>query len=284
MAITQFIPTVWSETLYRQLDKEYIAVKNCSREFEGDIKNMGDTVNIVGLNPINVFDYKKNTDMSSPSEVSDNLRALTIDRAKAFNFVIDDIESAQTSPVIMKEAMRIAASALANEADKYIYALYSMVISNNVIKTTGLKSDGVLDLLLKAQQRLLENNVPGNEEIILEVPPCVAAKIIKAKIMTGTSNEEELDKGCIGKFLGFRVYVSNNIYAIEDNSEKYYKCFARTKRAIAFAEQINEVEAYRPEKRFADAVKGLHLYGAKIVYPTEIFVLDTSIADETSAS
>ncbi|MBR6645411.1 MAG: hypothetical protein IKL21_06580 [Clostridia bacterium] len=279
MAITQFIPTVWSETLYRQLDKEYIAVKNCSREFEGDIKNMGDTVKIIGLNPINVFDYTKNTDMSAPGELSDNVRMLTVNRAKAFNFVIDDIEAAQTSPVIMKEAMRVAASALSNEADKYIYSLYETVPTENVIKSDSLTSDGVLDLLLNAQQKLLEKNVPGNEEIVLEVPPCVAAKIIKAKIMNGTSNEEELDKGCIGKFLGFRIYVSNNIV----NAQNYHKCFARTKRAIAFAEQINEVEAYRPEKRFADAVKGLHLYGAKVVYPDEILVLDISVGDEAGA-
>ena len=279
MAITQFIPTVWSETLYRQLDKEYIAVKNCSREFEGDIKNMGDTVKIIGLNPINVFDYTKNTDMSAPGELSDNVRMLTVNRAKAFNFVIDDIEAAQTSPVIMKEAMRVAASALSNEADKYIYSLYETVPTENVIKSDSLTSDGVLDLLLNAQQKLLEKNVPGNEEIVLEVPPCVAAKIIKAKIMNGTSNEEELDKGCIGKFLGFRIYVSNNIV----NDQDYYKCFARTMRAIAFAEQINEVEAYRPEKRFADAVKGLHLYGAKVVYPDEILVLDISVGDEAGA-
>ena len=279
MAITQFIPTVWSETLYRQLDKEYIAVKNCAREFEGDIKNMGDTVKIIGLNPINVFDYTKNTDMSAPGELSDNVRMLTVNRAKAFNFVIDDIEAAQTSPAIMKEAMRVAASALSNEADKYIYSLYETVPTENVIKSDSLTSDGVLDLLLNAQQKLLEKNVPGNEEIVLEVPPCVAAKIIKAKIMNGTSNEEELDKGCIGKFLGFRIYVSNNIV----NAQNYHKCFARTKRAIAFAEQINEVEAYRPEKRFADAVKGLHLYGAKVVYPDEILVLDISVGDEAGA-
>lgn len=283
MAITQFIPTVWSETLYRQLDQEYIAVKNCNREFEGDIKKLGDTVRIIGLNPISVFDYTKNRDMSSPEEVSDHVRLLNINRAKAFNFVIDDIENAQTSPQIMKEAMRVAANALSNEADQYIYSLHAAVPSTNIISAPSLTSDGVLDLLLTAQQKLHENNVPGNEEIILEVPPCVAAKIIKAKITHGTSNEAELDKGCIGRFLGFKVYVSNNVYTATSDDVTYHKCFARTKRAIAFAEQINEVEAYRPEKRFADAVKGLHLYGAKIVYPDEIFVLNISIGDETGA-
>ena len=58
----------------------------------------------------------------------------------------------------------------------------------------------------------------------------------------------------------------------------YHKCIARTKRAIAFAEQLSEINAYRPEKRFADAVKGLHLYGAKVVYPKEMVLLNLGIA------
>ena len=58
----------------------------------------------------------------------------------------------------------------------------------------------------------------------------------------------------------------------------YAQCVARTKRAVAFAEQLSEVEAYRPELRFADAMKGLHLYGAKIVYPEEMVLLNLSMS------
>ncbi len=282
MAITNFIPTVWSETLYRELEKEYIGVKNCSREFEGDIKNMGDTVRILGVNPISVFNYTKNTDIETLTEVSDNSRTLTIDKAKAFNFIIDDIALAQAAPNLMQEAMRVAASALSNEADKYVYSLYTGVLSSNTIKASDFKSSDVLDFLLTVQEKMLERDVPGNEEIILEVSPAVASKILKAKILTGTSNEQSLDKGCIGSFLGFKIYVSTNVQKSNENSVPYYQCYARTKRAIAFAEQINEVEAYRPEKRFADAVKGLHLYGAKIVYPSELLLLSISVGEETA--
>ena len=282
MAITNFIPTVWSETLYRELEKEYIGVKNCSREFEGDIKNMGDTVRILGVNPISVFNYTKNTDIETLTEVSDNSRTLTIDKAKAFNFIIDDIALAQAAPNLMQEAMRVAASALSNEADKYIYSLYTGITSSNTIQEAGLKSSDMLDFLLAAQEKMLERNVPGNEEIILEVSPAVASRILKAKILTGTSNEQSLDKGCIGTFLGFKIYVSTNVQRSTENGTTYFQCFARTKRAIAFAEQINEVEAYRPEKRFADAVKGLHLYGAKIVYPSELLLLSINLGEETA--
>ena len=68
--------------------------------------------------------------------------------------------------------------------------------------------------------------------------------------------------------------VSNNIA----NDGNIWHCMARTKRAIAFAEQLKSVEAFRPEKRFADAVKGLHLYGGTVVYPEELVVLNLSVA------
>lgn len=274
MAIRSFIPDIWSETLYKALEKEYIAVKNCSRDYEGDIKNMGDSVKIVGVSPVSIINYTKNVDMTPPEELTDNVRTLSVTQAKAFNFVVDDIDIAQAMPSLMQEAMRVAASALSDVADRYVYSLYSEIASGNVLTQAALGEDNVIDFLLSARQRLMEKNVPGNEDIILEVSPAVASVITKAQLVNATNNTEALDKGCIGKFLGFKIYVSNNV-AVVDNA---YKCFARTKRAIAFAEQINEVEAYRPEKRFADAVKGLHLYGAKVIYPEELLLLDVTVA------
>ena len=105
MAITNFIPTIWSENLYSQLDKKYIAANHCNRDFDGEISEKGSVVNIVGVGEIDVFDYTADTDMSDPQVLSDTLRALTIDQAKAFNFQIDDIDRAQCTPKLMNEAM-----------------------------------------------------------------------------------------------------------------------------------------------------------------------------------
>lgn len=63
MSLNKFTSTVWSETLYQELQKNYVGVKLCSREFEGEIKGQGDRVKICGISPITVFDYSKNTDM-----------------------------------------------------------------------------------------------------------------------------------------------------------------------------------------------------------------------------
>ena len=106
MAITNFIPTVWSEHLYRALDKKYVAVKNCNREFEGEIKGKGSSVKICGVGGITISDYTKDTDLSAPETLSDNATVLTVDRAKCFNFQIDDIDRAQATPKLMEEAMK----------------------------------------------------------------------------------------------------------------------------------------------------------------------------------
>ena len=274
MALTNFIPTVWSESLYSELDKKYIAVRNCNRDFEGDIRAKGNTVKICGVGDISVFDYTRNTDMSSPETLSDSVRTLTIDQAKGFNFQIDDVDAAQQTPKVMQEAMRKAASALANAADNYVFGLYESADENNAIVNDSATKDNIIDTIISARTKLFANNVYDADDIVIEVTPEVAELILKAKISLSTDNGEALEAGCIGSVCGTKIYVSNNVKKVDG----HHKCLARTKRAIAFAQQLSEIDAYRPEKRFADAVKGLHLYGAKIVYPSELFVLDVTVA------
>ena len=272
MAITNFIPTIWSENLYTELDKQYIAVKNCNREYEGDIKGCGSAVKICGVGDISVFDYTKNSDLSAPEELSENERSLVIDQAKCFNFQIDDVDRAQSVPGLMNAAMKVAANALSNAADAYVYSLYGD--SGALINNESPTPENIIDSFLEARKVLYKNNVTDSSDVIFEVSPDVADLIVKAKINLATDNGAVLENGCIGSIAGCKIYVSNNIFQIEEDGTINHMCIARTKRAIAFAEQLSEIDAYRPEKRFADAVKGLHLYGAKVVYPNEMVCLD----------
>lgn len=275
MAISNFISNVWSESLLSALDKKYIAVANCNREYEGDIKNRGDRVKICGVGDVTVFNYTKNTDFSTGAEtLSDVEKTLIIDQAKAFNFQIDDVDRAQSNPKLMNEAMRKAASALASTADSYVYSLYGE--AGSTVTNSAATAANILDTIIDARTRLLENNVTDPGDIVVEVSPAVASLIFKGKL--AYVGDEILESGCIGNVAGCYVYVSNNIASVDASGKTSYKCLARSKRAIAFAEQLSEIDAYRPEKRFADAVKGLHLYGAKVVYPSEMVLLDISIA------
>ncbi len=268
MAITNFIPTVWSETLYEELSKNYVGVKLCSREFEGEIKHQGDRVRINGLGPVTVFDYEKNTDMPDPQVLSDNTRTLLINQAKGFNFFVDSIDDVQSSPKLIQTAMKKAADALSDEADKYIYSLEDAAVP--VIEATDPTSADILQHISDIRRTLMENNVPNSAKISLEVPPFVEQLLIMANVLTDTNNSGVLARGYAGKLMGFDIYVTNNITEVDG----VYRCIARTERAIAFAEQINSIKPYEPELRNGTAVKGLHLYGAKIVYPKEMVFFD----------
>ena len=268
MAIKNFIPTVWSENLYSSLDNHYIAVKHCSREFEGDIKSCGSKVKICGVGDVAVYDYRNNTDLMDPSALSDTVTELEITEAKCFNFQIDDVDRVQSSPALMNAALKKAASALATQADRYVFSLADQAS----IKCQSEASTGaeIIDALLDVRTKLMENNVLDPEDLVIEVSPAVATKILKEKIAISSDNSDALEKGCVGNLFGCKIYVSNNITQIVDDSYTLHKCVVRSKRAIAFAEQLSEIEAYRPELRFADAVKGLYLYGAKVVYSNEL--------------
>lgn len=271
MAITNFIPTIWSETLIQKLDNQYIGVANCNRDFDGDIKGMGSVVKICGVGDIEISDYAKNNDMSSPQTLSDTVKELRIDKARCFNFQIDDVDRAQATPKLMEAAMKNAASALADEADKYIFDVLSEAETEFSFENP-CETD-LIDMVLKARKHLFENNVSDMSDVVFEVSPAIATLILQTKTYNSTDNYNSLDKGYIGDFLGCKVYVSKNIHREEEGDATYDYCIVRTKRAVAFAEQISDIEAYRPEKRFADAVKGLHLYGAEIVYPEEVVKL-----------
>ena len=272
MAITNFIPTVWSENLHKALERKYVGIANCNREFEGDIKNLGSVVKICGVGNVLVSDYTKNTDMSSPQTLDDTVKELKINKAKYFNFQIDDIDRAQSTPKLMDAAMSVAAEALAAEADRYIYSVCSFAEITDI--HTISTPEKLLDFFIENLEFVFKNGAIDAGNVVIEVSPYIATQLFKAKANLLKDNTDMLETGCIGNIAGCKVFVSNNLPTSENESSISTICFIRTTRAVAFAEQISEIEAYRPENRFADAVKGLHLYGATIVYPGECAALE----------
>ncbi len=270
MAITNFITSIWSETLLNSLEKEYIAVRNCNREFDGEIKAKGDSVKVCGIKPVAIFNYIKNSAIQGAHPLEDKAIRICADMANGFNFQIDDIDKAQSAPNIMKAAMRQAANGLANKADKYVYSLHNDVDVLHNITNDSVTPENIIDTIISVREKMLTNNVNSNTETVLEVSPAVASIILKAQIAKLGNNADAMYNGYIGSFIGFDIYVSNNIDVVDGT----YKCFARTKRAIAFVEKIKSIIAYRPENRFSDAIKGLYLYGAKLIYPDEFVVVN----------
>jgi hypothetical protein len=270
-SLDNFIPTVWSAQLLNSLKKSlvYGQPSIVNRNYEGDISAYGDTVKINSIGTVSVGDYTKNSNMSSPETLTDVTRTLTITESKYFNFQIDDIDKAQQNPKVMQQAMVEAAYALRNTADQFIASKY-VDISNTIGSTaspdTFTAVSDAYDALIDLGVKLDEKNVPEEGRFVV-VPAWYIGLLLKDDRFVGSGSEASsirLLNGMVGEAGGLMVLKSNNVPIVNAAD---YKIIAGYQGAWTYAEQIMDVEAYRPELRFADAVKGLHLYGAKVTRP-----------------
>ena len=267
MSLSNFIPSIWAGNLLSALDKAHVAVSVANREYEGDIKQGGDSVRINQIGDITVGSYTKNTNISTAQDLQDAQTILTIDQQKYFNFQVDDVDKAQTKPKVMSEAMRKAAYALRDTADTYLLGLYSQAglgvgISGGVVSPVDLTSLNVEDTLLQVGETMDGANIPREGRFGI-VPPWVVTKMILAGLTTKTMNDVLWENGKLGKVLGFDILMSNNVSKNSASWDITRNIFGVRGMSLNYAEQILSVEAYRMELRFADAVKGLHVYGAK---------------------
>lgn len=273
MAVTNFISTVWSNRLLTRLFAAHVFGQAgvINRDYEGEIANAGDTVKITGIGEVTIGDYVKNTDIDPPETLTDSTRSLLIDQAKYFNFQVDDVDAAQAQPKFMGGAMQEAAFGLSDAADTFLAAKYVDVDAGNILTGITPTADTAYELLVDMGVSLDESNVPQGGRWAI-VPPWFHGLLLKDDrfVAAGTpATDAVIRNGLIGEAAGFQILKSNNVAKTGSDDEIYHP-LAGHAMAWSFAEQINKVEAYRPQLRFADAVKGLHLYGAKVVRPTAL--------------
>lgn len=279
MAIS-FIPEVWSARMLVSLKKSlvYAGPGVVNRDYEGDIRGQGDTVRIRSISRPTIGTYTKNSTTITPETLTDAQRALYIDQAKYFAFELDDIDAAQSTGGELDGALMEAVYGLRDVADQYVAALYTGAQSANQLGTVSVTTAALAyTQIRKLKVALDEANVPMEGRYVI-VPPWYEGLLLEDDRFvrvdaSGTS--EGLRNGQIGRALGFNVLASNNAPLVTGDD---YAVMAGHPSAISFAEQIASIETYRPESAFADAVKGLHVYGAKLVRPEAIA---TVIASET---
>lgn len=280
----EFIPTVWAARLLVALDNSlvYGQAHVCNRDYEGEIREAGNTVKIASIGDVTVADYVKNTDIDDPETLSDEEQSLLIDNAKYFNFYVDSVDRAQANANIMDEAMRRSAWSLRAAADTFLAAaMESAVPSGNKIGTVGdpvvPTKDDAYEYLVDLGVLLDEGNVPIDGRFVI-VPAWFHGLLLKDDrfVRSGTfRGDARLANGEVGEAAGFRILKSNNV---PNTSGAKFKIIAGHALATSFAEQVLDVQTYKPEKRFGDAVKGLHVYGAKVVRPSALAML---IADRS---
>lgn len=281
MAISAFKPEVWSAELLVALEKSlvYGATGVVNRSYEGDISQYGDTVHIVNLADPTIGTYTAHTDITI-EDVDDAEQLLLIDQSKYFAFEVDDIEKRQARGDVMSEQARKAAYLLRDVADQHVAAKMAAGVSagNILAEATLATAASAYDKLVDMAVVLDEDNVPTEGRWVV-VTPKFHGLLLKDTRFIAAGDESGAGvraNGVIGSAAGFSIRKSNN--APDGPGAGAGKLvIGGYDGAVTFAEQIASVEAFRLEKRFADGVKGLHLYGSKVVRPTGLVAADVII-------
>ena len=288
MAITTFIPELWSARLLYALEKSHVATNLVNRDYEGVIANQGDTVHINSIGAVTVKDYTRNSNITDPEILTTADQTLEIDQAKYFNFQVDDVDKAQISGEIIDTAMGRSAYALADVSDAFLLkTIASGVASANKIGAkatlTALTASNVYENIVKMRTLLDKANVPTTGRTIVVPPEVYALLLLDDRFAKSGSDsgQNALLNGQVGRVAGFTVFMSNNVKTgtgTDNGHTPYFEITAQVETATTYAEQIIKTEGYRMESRFADGVKGLHVYGAKVTDGSQIAAMYCSVS------
>ena len=284
-----FIPEIWSGTVLSSLDDALVFGQVVNRDYEGEISGYGDVVKINEIGPVTFNTYSAtSTGDLTVQGVSDAQKRLAIDQSDYCAVWVDDLDQAQTKPKLMPEILKKAAHASASTIDSYIASLYTEAAlvaggsrSGSTITGADITSTNILKYLSIAQQKLDENNVPEEGRWMI-VPPWMAQKMVLAKIVQGTNNDMTLMRGYLGETMyGFSIFKSNNVVNGTPAADDACVMFGY-KGSISLAVQVTKVEAVRPSLKFKDLVKGLFVFGAKVVRPNTLGVIYADYIAEAS--
>ncbi len=274
MSSDNFIPQVWSARLNKNLNDDHVYASLVTRDWEGEIKGAGDSVRIHTVGRIAVSPYSKNSTSLTYENPTGDTVVLVVDQANSFSFRIDDVDKAQQTPKLMDAYMEEAAWGLSDKADADLASVLAAGVPTanklGAASSVGTASgnDDAYEILVDLGVKLTGNNVlkAGRWAVI---PPWYEGMLLKDPrfVSFGTSeNLGRLKNGMVGRAAGFTVHVSNNVPV----SSSAYTVVAGDKGAAAFAEQINEVETLRLESNYGTGMRGLHLYGRKVIDPSRL--------------
>jgi hypothetical protein len=279
MAISQTIAQIWSARILAKLEKNLIFGQSgvINTDYQGDIRQGGDRVHVHAFNDLSIGSYVKNSTTISYEQLTDTRVTLLIDQAKYFAFKVDDIDTAQQLPKLIDAAADRAAYQLAEDADSYIASLYtgaSTASPDNTIETSQFTATNVYQKLVDLAVLMDQVNLPAEGRFVV-VPPWVKGLLLQNSTFVTASAPEVVLNGQIGQIAGLNVLVSNNVKTT-GSAPVVSHMVAGHPSAWTYAEQITNLEGLRLEGSFADAVRGLHLYGAKVLDGARLFDLQAN--------
>ena len=283
-----FLPSVYSKKVMNFFRKASVIEAITNTDYAGEISSFGDSVKIIKEPVISVSDYTRNTD-TTQTMLTDQEITLVVDSAKAFKFIVDDIESNMSHVNFKEIASSSAAYALKDSYDAAVLAtmfagcsattpnhilgadsatdLAAGVFDGSGAADLGASETDPLDLMARMARLLDEQNVPEEGRWFVASPDFYevlgqsSSKLLSVDYNAGQGS---IRNGLVssGKLRGFDMYKSNNIAA---TSNAAGKCLAGHISSTATANTILSTEVLRDQTSFGDIVRGLHVYGAKVL-------------------
>jgi len=274
MSVAVFKQTLWSKKIQNALDTLTGLRTHCDYQFEGEIK-AGNKLKITGSVAPTIGTYVPGTDITIEN-IDGVDQELVIDQFKYFARYFDNVDKAQSIPGVLENDTRECAKSLHEEGDKYV----ASIIKAEIEKTGSTVAKGAAftpsktNAVEKVEEGLVAlytNNVKPTDDLYGEFSPKMYSFLRQALTETLTNNVDLAKKGAVGKYNNIMVCIENLLPVNTTNHVRYN--IIRTSKAVAFAGQVDTVKAIEKEKGFGDIVKGLYVYGAKVVRPEQIYAL-----------
>ena len=303
-----FIPTLWSGKLNAKFYAASTFSAICNTNWEGEISSLGDKIIINNIPDITISDYTIGTGTGTPQVPTPSTLELQIDRAKFFAFQVSDVLSFQAKPNLMEMFSNDASERMRTVMDSTcIYRTFNGGAAANMGATAGVKSgsinlgtdaapvqltaSNVLQKILEMAAVLDEQNVPESDRWLVIDPATrtllLQSNLAQAQLMGDATSP--VRNGMIGRIDRFTVYVSNqlpriaangtawlsgdgseNSVSATTNANKRRALIAGHRTAIAYASQMTKTETLRNQSDFGDFVRGLQVFGHKVVKPESL--------------
>lgn len=271
MAIGNFIPEVWSANIIEQFHNGTILASIANRAYEGDAK-AGNKIHIPGVVDVTVKDYKAGVSGSRTTAADDVASTgvdLLIDQEKAFDFFVDDIDEAQANADVMGAYTRSASAALIEDAETYLAGM----LASGGTKLSGTKAitdwGSAYAALVAIRKALNAKKVPSAGRYAIVSPSFEEQLLSDASKLTsfqGVGDSTAIREGTVGRLIGMQVVTDPYLPDAKPTA------IGLVPEGFAYASQIDKTESLRADNKFADRVRGLHVYGGKVIRPDAVQV------------
>lgn len=273
MSYEKFKANVMAAKIMEDRTRASAFINHTVREYEGLLKNVGDSVTIKGAGKVSFVESSdgKPIQLGEPQTPEGTNAILTVKQQAAFNFMVPDIDSAQGAKGAMELYRRQVSNEFAMKHDKYIASMAKSPLAKLAFaNATQATKANILEMLDDGVQWLQENDVPTTEKVTLFATPAAFKLIRQNDISLDTDNSKMLASGAVARYNNLDIVITNNV--VRDSGVDY--CMIMTDKAIAFVDAITKIEAKRANNYIADEVRGVSLYDAKLIRPKELYVLN----------